>query len=445
MVTRRLVWGALFLCAAVMALSPPVLAQNRPDAAEIEDAFRKLLLDPGNIAAHTRYAELQGRAENFEAAISSLERMLVENSNQPELEVELGILYFRLGSYGMAQVYLDRALANPNLSAELRARAEQYRRDAAQRASPVRFAASLTTGLRYQTNANNGADDALIRALGLDILRPSQLRPRSDIDGFISGQFDYAYDLGRQNELSWVTSGSFFGNLHGRVHDLDLGLVEANTGLRFLPAPQIAPTLTLRPYVLAGFASTGGDPLFSSVGTGVEATTLFGKSLAGSLGYELRYRDYDRFRGVEFARKQSGLENAGRLRLGYVLAPGQLLTGQLDLRHDDAARGQFGYRDVELTGIYSLSYRPLIGALPNNWTLALSAGHLWRDYKAPDPAVDPARTRRERIWRVGAIQTVPIAEFWSLFGQVEQRWVDSNIANFRYTNTSVLIGVTRLF
>lgn len=443
--TARSVIRALFLLGLVLLFAPGARAQSRPDTAEIEDAFRRLLLDPGGIAANARYAELQGRAENFEAAISTLERMLVENRDQPEISAELGVLYFRLGSYGIARIYLERALADPNLSPELRARAAQYLEDAKNRSSLSRFTGALNAGVRYQTNANNGADDALIRALGITILRPSTVRPRSDVDGFLSGQFEHVYDLGRQDELSWVTTGSFFGNLYGRVHDLDLGLVEAATGLRFLPAPLAAPTLFLHPYLLAGFASAGGDALFSAVGGGLEATSQLGRNFAVSAGYELRYRDYDRFGGVEFARKQSGVENAGRFRLGYVLTPGQLLTGQLDLRDDDAARGQFGYRDVELTAIYSVSYAPPVGSSTLNWNTALSAGHLWRDYKAPDPAVDPNATRRERTWRVGAVETVPLANSWSVFGQLEQRWVDSNIANFRYTNTSVLIGLTRLF
>ena len=57
--------GGIFL----LAVSPPATAQSTPELqSQIEDAFRQLLRDPGNVALTYRYAQLQMQAENYEAA-----------------------------------------------------------------------------------------------------------------------------------------------------------------------------------------------------------------------------------------------------------------------------------------------------------------------------------------------------------------------------------------
>ena len=72
-----------------------------------------------------RYATLATQAGNLEGAISALERLLLIEADQPRVKLELGVLYFRLGSYPAARSYLESVLASPALSPELRGRAER--------------------------------------------------------------------------------------------------------------------------------------------------------------------------------------------------------------------------------------------------------------------------------------------------------------------------------
>jgi Flp pilus assembly protein TadD len=47
---------------------------------------------------------------DIEGAISALERLLLIDANQPEVKLELGVLYYRLGSKEAALTSLEGAL-----------------------------------------------------------------------------------------------------------------------------------------------------------------------------------------------------------------------------------------------------------------------------------------------------------------------------------------------
>ena len=66
---------------------------------QYEEAFQELFRDPGDLEKTFKFAELAVKVGNYETAISALERMLLVNPNLPRVRLELGVLYFRLGSY----------------------------------------------------------------------------------------------------------------------------------------------------------------------------------------------------------------------------------------------------------------------------------------------------------------------------------------------------------
>ena len=82
--------------------------------AQKEALFQRTLRDPANLDVTFAYADISAKLGDNEAAVSALERMLLFNPNLPRVQLELGALYFRMGSYDIARTYFDRALAaNP--------------------------------------------------------------------------------------------------------------------------------------------------------------------------------------------------------------------------------------------------------------------------------------------------------------------------------------------
>ena len=133
---------------------------------QFEQAFKHMLLDPSNLDNSFRYAELGIKIGDYEAAISALERMLLYNPDLPRVRLELGVLYFRLGSYAIARAYLTRAVAGDNVPDDVRARVAVFLDEIDNRLSNHRFSGSVYGGLRYQNNANAGPERAAISLAG---------------------------------------------------------------------------------------------------------------------------------------------------------------------------------------------------------------------------------------------------------------------------------------
>lgn len=94
--------------------------------AAYETAFQASLQRPSDPDTLARFAELAVQVGDIEGAISALERLLLIEGDQPEVKLELGVLYFRLGSTDAAAMYLEAARASPEASKETRERAETF-------------------------------------------------------------------------------------------------------------------------------------------------------------------------------------------------------------------------------------------------------------------------------------------------------------------------------
>ena len=109
--------------AAPAQKTPEPTAEQR---AAYDKAFQATLEKPSDPETLARYADLAVKVGDIEGAISALERLLLIDANQPEVKLELGVLYYRLGSKEAALTYLEGARAAPQASAQVRDRAEEF-------------------------------------------------------------------------------------------------------------------------------------------------------------------------------------------------------------------------------------------------------------------------------------------------------------------------------
>ena len=145
--------------AAALAMATQVFAQTPATTSlksEQQALFDRTLKEPANLDVAFRYAEVSTKLNDFEAAIGALERMLFFNSNLPRVKLELGVLYFRLGSYEMAKNYFTKAIADPATPSEVRAKVQAYLEEIEKRLNPSFVSGLVQTGARYQTNATAG-------------------------------------------------------------------------------------------------------------------------------------------------------------------------------------------------------------------------------------------------------------------------------------------------
>ena len=124
----------LSVCLFLFAIYIPAqnVAPAITDSAELERAeqkkqevFKKLFKDPTNLSLLFEYANLSILVGDLEGAIGVFEQMLIYDSELPRIRLELGVLYFRLGAYALANNYL-KSVKEFNPPPEVEARVDQF-------------------------------------------------------------------------------------------------------------------------------------------------------------------------------------------------------------------------------------------------------------------------------------------------------------------------------
>jgi Flp pilus assembly protein TadD len=99
--------------------------------ASYDAAFQGTLQNPSDPTTLAHFAEVAVQYGDIEGAISALERLLLVNGDEPEVKLELGVLYYRLGSTEAARTYLEAARNSNEASDETKERAAEFLKAAA--------------------------------------------------------------------------------------------------------------------------------------------------------------------------------------------------------------------------------------------------------------------------------------------------------------------------
>lgn len=118
--------GSQVLPGQAQAQSPATTAPTDEMRAAYDTAFQETLRKPSDPATLVAFAEIAIKTGDLEGAISALDRLLLIDGDQPEVKLELGVLYFRLGSFEAARGYLEEARLSKRASPILKERAASY-------------------------------------------------------------------------------------------------------------------------------------------------------------------------------------------------------------------------------------------------------------------------------------------------------------------------------
>ncbi len=113
---------------ATQAAAPAQPAAGPSDAlrAEYDQAFALTLDKPSDPPTLVHFAEVAVKLGDIEGAISALERLLLIDGDEPDVKLELGVLYFRLGSTEAARTYLEDVSTSKEASNEAKERANTF-------------------------------------------------------------------------------------------------------------------------------------------------------------------------------------------------------------------------------------------------------------------------------------------------------------------------------
>ncbi len=405
--------------------------------------FQQMLADPTNLDVAFEYAGLSARAGDVEAAIATLERMLIFAPGLPRLQLELGVFYYRLGADETARYYFESALAAPDVPDVVRARVDPYLAAIDRRTAGYTFSGTFVTGLRYQTNANTGPGGTII-IQGLPFELDDAATGQPDYNSFLTGNVTYSHDLQSQGDrfnVNLVTYGAWY-----EARD------EINTALAELRA---GPVYDLQRFDLentyigvhgiAGGVALGEEPYLGAAGAGASFSTLVTPRTQLVMQGDYRREEYLNSSLRPTAADRSGHRVTGSARLQHQLVERFSIFAVLQGERRETRRDYLDMWEWGVTAGWILAIESPNPAQREPWVVGLTGGYRDRDFDAPDPTINPdASERDEELLLVGTI-TMPMRGGWALQGQGGYREVMSNYDIRAFDNVHGSLGLLKRF
>lgn len=435
---RRVV-SSFFFAAASCAVAFSATAKDRdPLRAQQAELYEQMLAQPADAELMVAYARISVELEDYEAAIATLERALVYEPGEPRTHLELGVAYFRIGSYQIAEYHFGAARAG-GLPPELDSRAALYQEEIAARTKESRLTGVAGIGIAYSTNANLGPKEELISFLGLPALIPNSATSQPDFGARATLALRHVYDLGGSNTDALVTEFGAYSLHFFDETDGDVDVVRFTTGPR-LSLDNSAYGPKARPFVKLGHSRVSNDALYSEFGVGVDGSLPVTDTFAafGRLGVDRRefhngLSDFDSF--------VLGAELGGTVRA----APGVQFSGGLFAAAEFTDSNDFDNQEFGLRASAAYSYAPGIDMVDELWTLSGNIRATRRYYDIPDPVVDPNRSRDDKEFRIGVAHLFRIKDGFGVRLDADYFNRNSDIPNFDFDNLTGSLSVVYEF
>jgi hypothetical protein len=425
-------------------VTPTLQAADPALRSEYEALFRQILANPADLDANFRFAEIATRIGDLEAAIGALERIIFYNPNLPRVRLELGILYFRLGSYAMARQYFETAIAGPDVPQEVTFRVQAFLTEIERRTSTTQWSFYGQAGFRYQTNASAGPSSSQVLVLGQLGNLDRRFARRPDWNVFALGTLRHIHDFENQRGDVWETNFTTYHTRQFEIERLNVNLFEIQTGPRLALSPEELPGAYIRPYGIGTAIALGNAFYLGSLGLGVGVGATFGTFQVEPFA-EVRWREFENSTNYPTATQLNGTLWSAGVVIGSPLVG--TMRGQSRIAYSRSETSSvFGFNSYDQVAAdlaLPLEFAGPWGSRP--WLFTPYAGFTYTQYDQPNPLVDPTRSREDQEWRVGAGIDLPVYQNAGFGVQVTYSHTDSNLRNFRTNNLAVSFGPTVRF
>ena len=447
---------AALMAGHAFAQTKPAVAPKRVVPAQVEGAamqqvqarrqvlFQAMLAKPDDLDAAFEYAALSVKVGDIEAAISTLERMLIFAPGLPRLQLELGVLYYRLAAYETARGYFEAAIQGPEVPPEVRSKVEQFLAGIDQAQDPTRFTGQIRAGIRYQTNANRSPVDSVIFLDGLPFTLDADALGSPDGNVYATGVFHWSHDLPSQGdtlEIDLLT----YGSKQFELDDLDVALAELIVGPAFDMGRFGIDNAALGVYGIGSGVFLADDFYSAGIGAGTRFVIRPNPATYLMAALEYRHKDYHDSESSPTASLRDGDEVRTFGTATYILSPSTVLYGNAYLQRVWADADYLSYLEGGFTVGPRYSFASPVDSSKPAWTVALNTGALFRNFDDPDPMIDP--TQAEKDWEafIGGGLTIPFRPDVALITELEYRYVDSNYDTRKYDNFSISLSVAKSF
>lgn len=432
----RLLRAFVVLITAVFCATAATAQDRDALRAQQAELYERMLAAPADAALMVQYARVSIALDDYEAAAATLERALIFEPGEAMTHLELGVAYFRLGSFKLAEFHFNEARAG-GLAPELDDRAALYLAEIADRTETSRFSGALTAGLVASTNANLGPDNDVISVLGAPFALAPGVGSEGDVGARATARLRHVYDLGKPNGDTLVTD---FTGYSVRYFDEDGGDIDY-ASLAVGPSLSLTESAfgpKLRPFATVGHARVADDAFYTEFGGGLEGSAPISDTMTSFAQVSLIRRDFHN--GLnQFDSTILAADIGGAVRL----APGLDLRGALFAEAEFARDDAFDNQEFGLRGAAVYSYAPGIAGLDALWSLTGTARYAHRRFDRPNAVVDPNRTRNDDEFRVGLAHLFRIQDGFGVLLDADYFDRSSNIPNFDLD--SFTVGVSAHF
>ena len=443
----------LFACALAVWMLVPMAASAQgpvnatPDQErEYDAAFQEMLKRPADLEVLFKFAAIATKAGDYEGAISALERMLLVNPDLPRVRLELAVLYYRLGSYEISRSYLEMVVATPNVTPEVKARAEQYLAEVDTRSAKSRFVGEIFGGVRYQSNANLGPPTSNVRLFGQTANLNQSSLGTADWGAVSSGYVRHIYDLGGQDKAALETQLTGYINRQFQVSQANVGLLDLSSGPRFQAFQGIFEDVTIKPMGLLGFIWVNDVPYYGSYGSAVEVGSLLSDKLRNTTYFSYRRLLYQDSWYLPFNNLYTGNEYSANTTFQFALTDVIALFGNGNIqRYLTDNSPSYSYLLLGVGGGMQFRFRDPLFRTDLPWSISFSANLQWWAYDQPDPVVDPTVGRQQNDTILNVTLSVPFDERTTMTVSAGRFVRGASLPNYEFVNNSFLMGVSWRF
>ena len=413
------------------------------------EARRKVLLaqmmaDPSDLDVAFEYAALSSQAGDLEGAIATLERMLIFAPGLPRLQLELGVLYYRLGANEPALSYFNGALAAPDVPADVRDKVEQYIAAIEKRSETSGMGGAIMLGARYQTNANSAPANPRIMLNGLPFTLGTDGLSAPDANAFIAGSFRAIHDLQSQGD-QLVATLQVYGALYKDLGRLNTGVVEVTVGPSFDLRRFKIDDARFDIYAIASGILLGADPYLASGGVGIRVTKGLGADTNLRLDLKAVRNNYMNSTSRPLATNSNGYTVSGSAGIDHQLTDDLKLFGLLSGERRLAERGYLSAWQGGVTVGTVVTFDSPVSEEADDWALTVSGGYIKRIYDAPDPVINATTAQADDEVFAQAALSVPLKDGWSVETSTSWRNVMSNYDLADSENISASLAAMKMF
>lgn len=441
---------AAALSATMVGVRPAIAQQTQAVSPELEAeydaAFQDMLRKPSDLDVLFKFATIASKTGDLEGAISALERMLLVDPDLPRVRLELGVLYYRLGSFEVARSYFEVTLKSASLTPDVKARAEQFLAESEKRLTRSRFTGEIFAGMRYQSNANLGPPTSSVRLFGQTANLNQAALGTADWGAVTSGFLRHIYDLGQNNPAQLETQLSGYLNRQFQIQAANVSILDLTSGPRFKAFNGIFEDVTLKPFGTVGYIWVNDVPYYGSFGSGLEVGTLLSDKLRNTTNFVWRRQMYQNTWYIPTNNQFTGVEYSANSTFQYAVNEAVMLyaNGNLQRYQTDSTPWQ-NYMLYGVGGGMSFSFTDPLFKSQMPWSISLFGNVQWWYYDQPDAVVDPTVVRQQTDTILNLTLSIPFDQR-TMFTVSGGRFVrSSDIPNYAFTNNSALIGVTWRF